>query len=145
MIPHILPVRVYWEDTDASGLVYHASYIRFMERGRTELLRDIGLDQRLLLQGAPGSPSFFVVRAMNIEFIKSAIMDDLLSIETTVADIGGASVTMHQRVLRGAEVLATAQVKAVCVEHRRAKRLSPELRAKFESALAASPETVTNP
>ncbi len=135
MPPFTLPVRVYWEDTDASGLVYHASYIRFMERGRTELLRAIGLDQRPLLEGAPGAPSFFVVRAVNIEFLRPAVMDDLLTVETNVDEIGGASVTMYQRVLRGAEILATAQVKAVCVENGRAKRLAPDVREKFESAL----------
>jgi acyl-CoA thioester hydrolase len=135
MTPHTLPVRVYWEDTDASGLVYHASYIRFMERGRTELLRAAGLDQRLLMEGGAGAPVFFVVRAMNIEFIRPAVMDDLLRVESRVIEIGGASISIDQRVMRGAETLATAQVKAVCVENGRARRLPPDVRAKFENAL----------
>jgi acyl-CoA thioester hydrolase len=137
MTAHALSVRVYWEDTDASGLVYHTSYIRFMERGRTELLRTLGLDQRPLLEGAGGAPTFFVVRAMDLEFIRPAVMDDLLTIETRVRELGGASLTLDQRVLRGAETLVTATVKVVCVEQGRAKRLPPGVREKFEAALAA--------
>jgi len=132
---HTLPVRVYWEDTDASGLVYHTSYIRFMERGRTELLRSLGLDQRPLLEGAAGAPTFFVVRAMQLDFIRPAVMDDLLRVETRVLELGGASLTLDQRVLRETETLVTAAVKVVCVEGGRAKRLPPEVRAKFEGAL----------
>lgn len=136
MTAHTLPVRVYWEDTDASGLVYHTSYIRFMERGRTELLRSLGLDQRPLLEGAAGAPVFFVVRAMELDFRKPALMDDLLHVQTRPLDLGGASLTLDQRVLRGDEALVTAQVKVVCVENGRARRLPAEVRAKFESAMA---------
>jgi acyl-CoA thioester hydrolase len=130
---HTLPVRVYWEDTDASGLVYHTSYIRFMERGRTELLRSLGLDQRPLLEGAAGAAIFFVVRAMELDFRKPALMDDLLSVETRPLELGGASLTLDQRVLRGDETLVTAVVKVVCVEAGRARRLPADVRAKFES------------
>lgn len=135
MTPHALSVRVYWEDTDASGLVYHASYVRFMERGRTELLRRLGLDQRPLLEGMAGAPIFFVVRAMELEFMKPAAMDDLLSVETRVRQLGGASLTLDQRVLRGAETLVAATVKVVCVESGRAKRLPSDVRERFERAL----------
>jgi len=128
---HTLPVRVYWEDTDASGLVYHTSYIRFMERGRTELLRSLGLDQRPLLEGAAGAPTFFVVRALQLDFVRPAAMDDMLSVETRVLELGGASLSLDQRVLRGAETLVTATVKVVCVEAGRAKRLPPDVRDKF--------------
>jgi acyl-CoA thioester hydrolase len=136
MTAHTISVRVYWEDTDASGLVYHTSYIRFMERGRTELLRTLGLDQRPLLEGAAGAPIFFVVRAMDLGFVKPAVMDDLLTVETRVTALGGASLALDQRVLRGAETLVTANVKVVCVEGGRAKRLPPDVREKFESALS---------
>lgn len=128
---HTMPVRVYWEDTDVSGLVYHTSYVRFMERGRTELLRSIGLDQRPLLEGSVGAPTFFVVRAMQLDFMRPAVMDDLLSVETRVMELGGASLTLDQRVLRGEEKLVTATVKVVCVEAGRAKRLPPDVREKF--------------
>ncbi|QGM99722.1 tol-pal system-associated acyl-CoA thioesterase [Methylocystis parvus] len=131
-----LPVRVYWEDTDASGLVYHTSYIRFMERGRTELLRSIGLDQRPLLEDPDGAPTFFVVRAMQLDFLRPAVMDDLLNVETRVTALGGASLTLDQRVLRDAETLVTATVKVVCVEAGRAKRLPPDIREKFLRAHA---------
>jgi acyl-CoA thioester hydrolase len=139
MTAHTISVRVYWEDTDASGLVYHTSYIRFMERGRTELLRTLGLDQRPLLEGAAGAPTFFVVRAMDLGFVKPAVMDDLLMVETRVTALGGASLALDQRVLRGAETLVTANVKVVCVEGGRAKRLPPDVREKFERALSIIP------
>lgn len=132
MTPHSIPARVYWEDTDASGLVYHASYIRFMERGRTELLRSLGLEQRQLLDGASGAPIYFVVRAMQLDFRKPAVLDDLLSVETLITEIGGASLTLDQRVRRGEETLATAIVKVVCVEAGRARRMPAEVREKFE-------------
>jgi acyl-CoA thioester hydrolase len=134
--PHTLPVRVYWEDTDASGLVYHTSYVRFMERGRTELLRTLGLDQRPLLEGAVGKPVFFVVRAMDLDFRRPALMDDLLSVETRLTELGGASITLEQKVRRGDETLVKAVVKVVCVEEGRAKRLPADVRAKFETRLA---------
>lgn len=134
MIPHILPVRIYWEDTDASGLVYHTSYIRFMERGRTELLRSLGLDQRPLLEGA--APLFFVVRGMELEFIRPAAMDDMLCVETRVTGLGGASISLDQRVLRSDETLVTANVRVVCVESGRAKRLPRDVREKFNKALS---------
>lgn len=137
MRPHAIPIRIYWEDTDASGLVYHTSYIRFMERGRTELLRTLGLDQRALLEGAAGTPIFFVVRAMEIDFRKPALMDDVLTVESRVTELGGASLTLDQRVVRDGELLVGATVKVVCVENGRAKRLPPEVRARFENALGA--------
>lgn len=136
-IPHRLAIRVYYEDTDFSGLVYHASHLRFMERGRTELLRALGLHQRALLEGAAGTPIFFVVRAMDIDFKRPATMDDLLTIETRAMELGGASLTLDQRVLREEELLVAATVKVVCVENGRARRLPAAVRAKFESLLPA--------
>ena len=129
MAPHFLSVRVYYEDTDFSGVVYHASYLRFMERGRTELIRDMGIDQSALFD--EGIALALAVRAMQIEFLKPAIMDDFLTIETQPQDIKGASMTVHQRVLRGEEVLVTAEVKVVCVGGGRAKRIPDVLRIKL--------------
>ena len=126
MPPHILQVRVYYEDTDFSGAVYHASYLRFMERGRTELLRALGVDQ-----GAALSRFGFVVRAINIEFLKPARMDDMLAIETTPVEVGGASMELAQRVLRGEEVLATARVRVGCVANGRAARMPADVRARL--------------
>lgn len=134
-IPHRLPVRIYYEDTDFSGLVYHASYLRFMERARTEMLRALGLDQKALLEGAAGAPIFFVVRSMDLDFQRPATMDDLLTVETETLELGGASLTLEQRVLRQAELLVRAKVRIVCVEAGRAQRLPPQVRAKFERLL----------
>lgn len=136
---HTLSVRVYWEDTDASGLVYHATYIRFMERGRTELLRTLGLVQRDLLESPTAAPVFFVVRTMDVEFERPGRMDDLLTVETAVAAIGGASVDLDQRVLRDGELLVKARVRVVCVEGGRARRLPTQARESFLSALRTGP------
>lgn len=138
--PHRIAVRVYYEDTDFSGLVYHASHLRFMERGRTELLRELGLHQRALLEGGGGAPIFFVVRAMDIDFKRAAHMDDLLAIETQVIEIGAASVALDQRVMRDGELLVSAKVKVACVESGRARRLPAQVREKFERAKAAPRE-----
>jgi acyl-CoA thioester hydrolase len=132
---HTLSIRVYWEDTDASGLVYHAAHIRFMERGRTELLRTLGLVQRDLLESPTAPPIFFVVRKMDVDFERPGRMDDLLTVETAVAAIGGASVDLDQRVLRDSELLAKARVRVVCVEGGRARRLPAQARESFLKAL----------
>ncbi len=95
---HRFPVRVYYEDTDFSGLVYHASYLRFMERGRTELLRELGVHQRAMLEGGDGGAIFFVVRAMTIDFKRPARMDDLLAVETSVEEVGAASLALEQKI-----------------------------------------------
>src|SRR5438105_7749314 len=104
---HIMSVRVYYEDTDFSGIVYHANYLRFMERGRTNYLRLLGADQRALFEEtAKEAPGFaFVVRAMQIEFLKAARMDDVLDIVTAPQEVKGASITLHQRVMRSEEAL----------------------------------------
>ena len=92
---HVLPVRVYFEDTDAGGVVYHASFVRFVERGRTDFLRLLGTDARQLIDGSDNrEPAAFVVRRMHIDFFRPGRMDDLLEIETRVKEIGGASVTL---------------------------------------------------
>src|SRR4051812_5008890 len=104
---HVLAVRVYYEDTDFTGLVYHASYLRFMERGRTDFLRLIGADQRALFeQTEQEAPGFhFVVRSMTIDFLRSARMDDVLEILTQTEEVKGASMTLRQYVVRRGEVL----------------------------------------
>src|SRR5665811_457877 len=114
---HSQPVRVYYEDTDFSGVVYHASYLRFMERGRTNYLRLLGADHRALFEEtqneAPGFP--FVVRSMAIEFLKPARMDDLLEIVTKTLEVRGASITLQQEVRRGETLLLEARVKVAFV------------------------------
>ena len=129
MTPHLHPIRVYYEDTDFSGVVYHASYLRFLERGRTELIRALGIGQRDLFDGAV--PLAFAVRRMSLDFLKPALMDDLLAVETTPVLARGASMELHQRVLREAEVLVTAQVTVACVGGGRARRIPEALRARL--------------
>jgi acyl-CoA thioester hydrolase len=130
MPPHLLPVRVYYEDTDFSGVVYHASYLRFMERGRTELIRSLGVAQRELFDGE--IPLAFAVRRMTIDWLKPAVMDDELTIETTPTIARGASMEISQRVLRRAEVLLTAEVIVACVGAGRARRIPEALRKRLK-------------
>src|SRR5215470_20268829 len=101
-----MPVRVYYEDTDFTGIVYHANYLRFMERGRSNYLRLLGADQHALFAAAEQeAPGFaFVVRSMQIEFLKPARMDDVLEVVTAPEEVKGASITLKQQILR-ADVL----------------------------------------
>ena len=123
---HSISVRVYYEDTDFSGVVYHASYLRFMERGRTELIRALGIEQRELFDGDQALG--FAVRRMTIDFVRPAVMDDLLTVETRPTLARGATMELDQRILRGEEVLITAQVKVACVGGGKARRIPGVLR-----------------
>jgi acyl-CoA thioester hydrolase len=127
---HRMSVRGYYEDTDFSGIVYHASYLRFMERGRTNHLRLLGAQHRAHFEEAEReTPGFaFVVRSMRIEFLKSARMDDVLDIVTVPQEVKGASITLHQQVLRGEELLVEAQVRVACVSGGRARPIPRALR-----------------
>lgn len=129
--PFRFPVRVYYEDTDFSGAVYHASYLRFMERGRTEMLRARGIDQGEILAGTAGAVFGFVVRAMTIDFLRPARMDDLLVIETATRDLGAASLDLQQKVLRGDDLLVTAQVRIACVANGKATRIPADVRERL--------------
>ena len=127
---HHQPVRVYYEDTDFSGVVYHASYLRFMERGRSNYLRLLGANQRTLFEEvAKEAPGFaFVVRSMQIDFKKPARMDDVLEVVSTTAEVKGASVVIHQQVLRGEELLVDAMVQVAFVSGGRARPIPKPLR-----------------
>lgn len=127
---HHMQVRVYYEDTDFSGIVYHANYLRFMERGRSNYLRLLGADQRALFAEAESeAPGFaFVVRSMQLEFLKPARMDDLLEIVTKPLEVKGASITLGQEVRRGEALLLEAKVKVAFVSEGRAKPIPKALR-----------------
>ena len=127
---HHMQIRVYYEDTDFSGIVYHANYLRFMERGRTNYLRLLGADQRQLFNEAQNeAPGFvFVVRSMQIEFLKSARMDDVLDIITRPVEVKGASIVLAQEVRRGDEVLIEARVRVAFVSEGRARPIPKPLR-----------------
>ncbi|MGH6816760.1 MAG: YbgC/FadM family acyl-CoA thioesterase [Hyphomicrobiaceae bacterium] len=113
---HVLPVRVYFEDTDFSGFVYHASYLRWCERGRSDLLRLLGNDHSRPIQGGAGhAPAAFVVRRMKLEYLKPARIDDVLEVETRVKDIGAASLVLLQTISRANTPLFEAEVLVVPV------------------------------
>lgn len=115
-VRHVLPVRVYFEDTDFSGLVYHGSYVRWCERGRSDFLRLIGNDHRALEAGIAGrEPAAFVVRRMGLEYLKPAHIDDVLEVETGVKEVGAATLTLHQRISRAGVRLFEAEVLVVLV------------------------------
>jgi acyl-CoA thioester hydrolase len=135
---HVMTVRVYYEDTDFSGIVYHANYLRFMERGRTNHLRLLGANHRALFaEAAQEAPGFaFVVRSMRIEFLKSACMDDVLDVVTAPQEVRGASITLHQQILRGSELLVEADVRVAFVSDGRARPIPRALRF----AMRADPE-----
>lgn len=133
---HVLPLRVYFEDTDFSGLVYHGSYVRWCERGRSDFLRLIGNDHRALLAGADGrEPAAFVVRRMALDFLRPARIDEILEVTTRVAASTAATLTLDQRISRGQALLFTAEVMVVLMSAagkplRLSARLRDALRAK---------------
>jgi acyl-CoA thioester hydrolase len=131
---HRLEIRVYYEDTDFSGFVYHASYLRFMERARTEWLRGLGIEQRAAFAMTP--PVAFLVRRMAIEFTKPARMDDEVVVETELGELRGASLLLVQRVMRGGDLLVTARVTVAALSGGRPMRLPIQIRAAL--AVAAS-------
>jgi acyl-CoA thioester hydrolase len=132
---HHQQVRVYYEDTDFSGVVYHASYLRFMERGRTNYLRLLGADHRAMFEAAEKeAPGFsFVVRHMSIDFKKPAHMDDVLDIVTTPEEVKGASVMLNQKVMRGADLLVEAHVQVAFVSGGRARPIPKPLRIAMQA------------
>jgi acyl-CoA thioester hydrolase len=128
---HVLPLRVYYEDTDFSGVVYHANYLRFFERGRTEFIRALGIDQRALHDLEKIA---FVVRSMRLEFLLPALMDDLVRVETSAVEMRGPALRLSQTLVRDAAVLTTGEVLVVCVRAGRPCRLPEALRAAVEAA-----------
>jgi len=107
-----LPVRVYFQDTDAGGVVYHASYVNFMERARTEWLRTHGYSNAGLMKEFG---VVFVVRSLKLDYLKPALLDDLLNVTAQIKEIGRSRLNLLQSVLRGDEVLTEAEVHLVCV------------------------------
>ncbi|WOJ89883.1 tol-pal system-associated acyl-CoA thioesterase [Methylocapsa polymorpha] len=130
--PHRFGVRVYYEDTDFSGVVYHASYLRFLERGRTEFLRALGIHHRAIFANGGAGGFSFVVRSMTLDFVKPALMDDVLRVETSTHAIGGASIDMAQAILRESEPLVRARVRIAVVAGGRAIRIPAEVLAKLK-------------
>ena len=134
---HIMSIRVYYEDTDFSGIVYHANYLRFMERGRTNHLRLLGAGHRSLFEEAQQeAPGFaFVVRSMELDFLRPARMDDVLDVVTWPVAVKGASITLAQEVRRGDEVLVKAEVRVAFISEGRAKPIPKSLRQLMKADL----------
>lgn len=125
---HVLPVRVYYEDTDSGGVVYHANYLKYCERGRSDCLRLLGIHHTQL------EDLGFVVRRMICDFLRPARLDDLLEVETRFREAAGARLELAQQVTRQADVLFAAEVTVALVDGRgRPRRLSADLAARIES------------
>jgi len=109
---HILPIRVYYEDSDAAGIVYYANYLKFAERGRSEFLRLLGIDQTVLRER---DGLVFAVRRAEVDYLSPARLDDLLEVRSRLVEVGGASVSARQTVLLGGRPLAALAVKVACL------------------------------
>jgi acyl-CoA thioester hydrolase len=131
---HYMQVRVYFEDTDAGQIVYHANFLRFMERGRTNYLRLLGTNQQALLEETRNdAPGFaFVVRSMTIDFLKPAVLDDLLDIVTVPQEVRGASIGLLQECRRGDDLLVSARVRVAFILGGKAQRIPKGLRLALE-------------
>ncbi len=123
---HRLTIRVYYEDTDLAGVVYYANYLRFIERGRTEALRDLGVDQAALKRDRG---LVFVVRRLTVDYLAPAVFDDVLEVRTRVTRLRGASLEMAQEVWRGTDCLSRAAVTVACIDSAgRPQRLPGDVR-----------------
>jgi len=128
---YVFPIRVYYEDTDFSGIVYHANYLRFMERGRSEFLRDCGLGHRTILD-APES-LVWAVRRMTIDFLHPARVEDALTIRTNVVELTGARMHLHQSVVKDADILVKAAVEVCTITlEGRPRRIPDPMRKQLE-------------
>jgi acyl-CoA thioester hydrolase len=131
MDTHILPLRIYYEDTDFSGRVYHASYLRFFERGRTEWLRARGFEHSTL-SGQDGV--VFAVRSLNIDYLAPALMDDAVEVTTRLSGVKGALIVFEQGLLREGRPLATASVQVVTLKNEKATRPPREILRNLDRA-----------
>jgi acyl-CoA thioester hydrolase len=134
---HIMQIRVYYEDTDFSGIVYHANYLRFMERGRTNHLRLMGAEQHALFAEAQAETAgfAFVVRSMQVDYLKPARMDEILEVMTWPVAVKGASITLAQQVRRKGEILVSAQVRVAFISEGRAQPIPKALRTLLKADL----------
>ncbi len=131
---HVFAVRVYFEDTDLSGVVYHANYLRWFERARSDMLRLFGIDQRAAHEAGEGA---FAVTDLALRYRRAARLDDAVVIESTVAAVSGATCSLVQKALRGAELLCEAQVRVAFVSPAgRALRLPAHVSSAFGSLVA---------
>lgn len=123
---HAHAFRIYFEDTDFSGVVYHARYLHFLERARTDFLRLKGIGHRELSEGRFGEPMAFAVRHMDIDFLAPARIDDVVCVETRTVLLGGARVVLDQCILKGAATLVKARVKIAVISPEGRPRRMPQ-------------------
>ena len=135
---HALEVRIYFEDTDFSGVVYHARYLHFLERGRSDFLRLKGIGHGELMDGRYGAPMAFAVRHMDIDFLRPARIDDVVTVTTRTALLGGARIVLAQRISCADTVLIEAMVKvAVISPGGKPMRMPKEMQALLQPAAEA--------
>jgi acyl-CoA thioester hydrolase len=128
---HRFPIRIYYEDTDAAGIVYYANYLKFIERARTEMMRLYGVEHEKARQSGGTA---FIVRRCAIEYVAPARLDDELVVETHIKELGGATILLNQDVLRDGAMLVRASVLVACIgAHGRPVRLPAELRSSLSS------------
>lgn len=133
---HVFPLRVYYEDTDAGGIVYYANYLKFAERARTEMLREIGVESSRLIDGEGIA---FAVRHCTADFLKPARLDDSLEVHTRLLEVGGASLVADQRIVRRTEELVRLRLRLACVNRSdRPARLPAGVRASLKQLCAAN-------
>jgi acyl-CoA thioester hydrolase len=121
---HVLPVRIYYEDTDFTGVVYHANYLRYFERGRSDFFRVVGVSHTALLE-LPEPTAFTIIR-IELDYRRAARVDDALLVRTTWDDVKGPRLFVSQKILRGDELIAQARVEAACIDLKgRARRPPP--------------------
>ncbi len=124
---HVFPVRVYYEDTDAAGIVYYVNYLKFAERARTEMLRLLGRQQQAMMEKDGVA---FAVKSARIEYFRPARLDDALEVRTGLVEVAGASLKVRQRIFRSGELLADMLIRlAVMDRHGRPTRLPADIRA----------------
>lgn len=137
---HSHPIRIYYEDTDFTGVVYYANYLKFCERGRTEYLREAGIHHSALFDDAPQERRAFVVRRIEGDFIKPARVDDCVNVETAITEMRGASIRMAQRISRGEDVLFALMVQIAVIDgNTRPARITPEMRDSLTPNLLPNP------
>jgi acyl-CoA thioester hydrolase len=134
---HQLPVRIYYEDTDFTGVVYHANYLRYFERGRSDFFRVVGISHSALLERP--DPAAFTITRMTVDFKRAARIDDALLVRTTYDSVRGPRLFISQRITRAEELIATAAVEAACIDLKGRARKPPPGMAEALAPLFAAP------
>lgn len=137
IVTHQFQIRVYYEDTDFTGVVYHANFLRFIERARTEMLRELGFSQGAIHAGAAEEALFFVVARMSLDFLRPAHMDDVLTVRTFAKRVTAAAIELEQQVFRDEQKLFAATVLVAAVFEGKPRRLPKDMREKLTRFMAA--------